>query len=81
MVLEVEGQPHEAGGRGHDQQVADRALDDAVGEVEQALLVGGRRESTPESVQAVGVVVCRGGEVGDDGTGGRFVVHPSMSLR
>ena len=56
MVLQVEGHPHQPLSRGRQQQRADRAVDGAVGHVEDAGAVG----STGE----LGVQVLGAGHVG-----------------
>ena len=55
MVLGVVRDPHEAARRGGEQELADRGVDSAVGDVEQSLPFGCFFELTVETGQRVGL--------------------------
>ena len=85
MILQLEGDPDEPGRRRRQQQGSDRAVDRAVGDVEEALGVGPFGESFPERTDDLVVevrVAGQGGrEVRVEGVGVvRLVVMTFLSL-
>ena len=55
MVLAGVGNSHQSGVGGGEQQTADRAVDRAVGDIEETFGVGCCRESSMEAVEVIGV--------------------------
>ena len=66
VAFEFERDPHQAGGAGRDEQRTDRAVDDAVGDIEQCLVIGTLGQPGAERVEVRSVGVEAGGQCGDE---------------